>query len=112
MSALDRKPWSKRVGPRGKVSIVDADGKPLCVFVGNGDAASVAILMAASLELLAALLIARDQIKVDRDVAFRSFATPGTGKIDDEDHAQIVAEYDDRLATIDAAIARASGGPA
>jgi len=67
------------------------------------------VLRAAAPDLLAAMMGARKQIATDRKVLRDCHMNPTTGVVDDAHGIDGLREYDAVLATIDAAIAKATG---
>ncbi len=94
-----RAPWVAT--PAGVV--VDADGKPVAVVRRFDDLS----LIASAPELLESLRVARAFVASDRGSFHASVVFPD-GSMDGADR-EIVGEYDDALATIDAALAKATG---
>lgn len=72
--------------------------------IDHGDA----VLIATAPELLAAARAARDVIAEDRDVHFDSYVNPVTERIEDAEPAALLRRYDETLAMLDAAIAKAT----
>jgi hypothetical protein len=67
-------------------------------------------LIAAAPDLLDALRIARETIKTERDVLFDCHVNPASGKVHDAHGRAGLAEFDEVLAQIDAAVSKATGG--
>ncbi len=73
----------------------------------EGAAPYKAVLLAAP-ELLEALTIARKQIATDRESLFAGVVNQHSGAVDDAEDQAAVGAYDQTLAFIDAALAKAT----